>query len=316
MWLNEINDLLLKSIETTVSYFTNGSKRLHVVYLLSSLMLAFYVFKQAKVKYSFFKYIFSKHVWTGKSAVVDYSFIFFNSILKVALIGPYLVSGLYIAFYCSDYLTMYFGIPEHFLSSSQTLVLFTIAITITQDFFSYVVHYLMHKVSFLWEFHKIHHSATRLNPITQYRIHPIELIINNIKGVFVFGVLTGIFDYISNSAVKPIEFISVNILSFIFLFWGSNLRHSHVKLKYFTFLEKIFISPFQHQIHHSSNPAHFNKNMGAKLAIWDWMFNTILLSKSITNLKFGLGKSENKIYDSFAKNLYQPFLQIMKRIIS
>ena len=35
-------------------------------------------------------------------------------------------------------------------------------LTIVNDFFSYLTHYLMHTIPFLWEFHKTHHSATTL----------------------------------------------------------------------------------------------------------------------------------------------------------
>lgn len=35
------------------------------------------------------------------------------------------------------------------------------------------------------------------------------------------------------------------------------------------------MSPAHHQIHHSSDPTHFNKNMGSCLALWDWMFGTL-----------------------------------------
>ena len=68
------------------------------------------------------------------------------------------------------------------------------------------------------------------------------------------------------------------------MFFGANLRHSHVKLKYPSFLEYIFISPHQHQIHHSDNPIHFNKNMGSKLAIWDWLLGTLVLSLSLIHI--------------------------------
>jgi sterol desaturase/sphingolipid hydroxylase (fatty acid hydroxylase superfamily) len=35
------------------------------------------------------------------------------------------------------------------------------------------------------------------------------------------------------------------------------------------------MNPAHHQIHHSNDPAHFNRNMGSCLALWDWMFGTL-----------------------------------------
>ena len=315
MDIYEIYDLIVEGLKMPISYFTNTGKRLNFIYLLSSGFLAYYVYRTSKIKSSFFKYIFNKKVWLSKSATVDYLMIFFNSFVKIILIGPYLIFGLKLAFYFNEYLLMQFGYPAESLGVAQTLILYTITLTLVGDFTTYVVHFLLHRVSFLWEFHKIHHSATSLNPVTQYRIHPVELIINNIRSTIVFGLVMGLFDYLSQYQVQKVMFLGANVFSFIFLFWGANLRHSHVKLKYFNFLEYIFISPYQHQIHHSNNPDHFDKNMGSKLAIWDWMFGTLVVSKAAEKIEFGLG-SDDVNYTNFSKNLYMPFKNIFMSIKS
>lgn len=306
MGINEVYNTIAEGLEMAISYFANPKKRIYVGYLLSSGLLAYYIYYSLKPKTSFLGYVFHKKIWWGKSAFVDYAMVFFNSFIKILLIAPFLIYGLYLAFYTDEYLLHTFGKPTTSLTQNQTLIYYTIALIVVGDFASYIVHALMHKVSFLWEFHKVHHSATKLNPITQYRIHPVELMINNARGILVFGVLTGVFDYLSYHQVNKLMFLGVNAFSFVFFVFGANLRHSHVQLKYPVFLEKIFISPFQHQIHHSSNPVHYNKNMGAKLAIWDWMFGTLTLSKSTGSLKFGLG-NEDARFDTFWKNLWQPF---------
>jgi sterol desaturase/sphingolipid hydroxylase (fatty acid hydroxylase superfamily) len=308
MITDDVIDVITASFDFSISTLFNPKKRVYVLYLLSSFALAFYVYRKSKSNYSFLKYIFNRKIWASTSAYIDYFFFFFNSIIKLVFIGPYLILGLYISFYVSDYMTMYLGVFSPSLSAGHTIILYTIALTLFQDFFSYLVHLAFHKNRFLWEFHKIHHSAKVLNPITQYRIHPGELLINNTKGILVFGVITGLFDYLSNFQVHTFDFIGVNILSFVFLFWGSNLRHSHVKLSYFSPIENIFISPSQHQIHHSTNPIHYNKNMGAKLALWDFIFGTLVHSKKTHKITFGLGKEEDQNYNSFLKNLYRPFV--------
>lgn len=307
MLLIDVYSLLDEGLDLSFSNFNNREKRTDFLYLISALILSYYVYVKSKVKYSFLRYIFNKKVWLRKSARIDYYMFFFNSIIKILLIAPYLFVGIYISFYLNEYLLERFGYPNFSLSPTETIILYTIALTVIGDLTVYLVHYLMHRFEFLWEFHKIHHSATVLNPITQYRIHPIELIINNIRGLLVFGIITGIFDYLSNHSIHIFIFLGANVFSFIFLFLGANLRHSHVKLKYFTFIEYIFISPFQHQIHHSRNPIHFNKNMGSKFALWDWMFGTLITSdKTKPNLIFGLG-NEDKDYNSFWKTMISPF---------
>ena len=303
---------LEEALTHSLSYFIDPDKRINILYLLSSLILAFYVFKTSKIRGSFWRYIFNKRVWLGRSAVVDYIFFFFNGLLKVLLLGPYIIFGFYIAFYINEYLLQIFGYPEFSLSITKTLVLYTITLTIVNDFFSYFIHYLMHNIPFLWEFHKTHHSATTLNPLTQYRIHPIELIINNVRNILVFGFITGVFDYLSHHQIDKIMFLGVNVFTFLFFFFGANLRHSHVKLKYPKVIEYIFISPFQHQIHHSTKKIHFNKNMGSKFAIWDYLFGTLVLSESTSRLNFGIPKEDLK-YDSAIENFSNPFIKIFNK---
>ena len=313
--INEIYLLFEEAIVLTLSYFVNTEKRIHILYLFTSMVLAYYVFKSGQIKSSFIKYLFPKKIWLSKSAFIDYSLFCFNSLIKIIFIGPYIIVGFYIAFYVNEYMIDIFGFPNDILSFTQTIILYTICLTVINDLFSYIIHLGMHKISFLWEFHKIHHSATSLNPLTQYRIHPVELVINNIRSIIIFGFVTGIFDYLSAHQIDKMIFLGVNIFNFIFLILGANLRHSHVKLKYPKFLEYIFISPFQHQIHHSNDPKHFNKNMGSKLALWDWILGTLILSKSVVRVSFGINKDDRK-YDSFFKNLFYPFKNIIKSFLS
>ena len=313
MEISELYDMIIEAFNMPISYLTNSKKRVYYIYLITSAILAYYVYYKSKSKRTFFNYLLPKKIWLSRSAFVDYLMVFFNSFIKILVIAPYLIFGLYIAYYTNEYLLAIFGYPTVSLGKSKTIILYTIALTIIGDFASYLMHYLMHKIPFLWEFHKVHHSARKLTPMTQYRIHPIELIINNVKEILIFGVLTGIFDYLSDNQVHKIMFIGVNIFGFLFMFFGANLRHSHVKLTYPIFLEKIIISPFQHQIHHSENPEHYNKNLGSKFAFWDLMFGTLVISKKVTNLKFGLG-NENDDYDTFIKNLVVPFKRIINSI--
>ena len=54
------------------------------------------------------------------------------------------------------------------LSKSNVIVEF-LSYIIIFDFISYTGHYLLHKVPFLWNFHKLHHSITKLNPLSAFR---------------------------------------------------------------------------------------------------------------------------------------------------
>ncbi len=307
-------DKIIEFLNMTVGYFFNTSKRINVLYLLSSLFIAYYVFKKTRIRGSFKNYVLHKKVWLSKSAGIDYGMFLFNGLVKLLLITPYIYFGFEITFEVSDFLNSKFGYIEEPMGYKQSVILYTIALTIATDFVTYLFHLAMHKVPFLWEFHKVHHSATSMNPITQYRIHPIELLMNNILGFVVFGTITGIFTYLSDGQVNKWVFLGANVFSFVFFIVGANLRHSHVKFRYFKFLEYIFISPVQHQIHHSKNPKHWNKNMGSRLAIWDWLFGTLFLSEGVKKLSFGIGAREDEHYKTFKQNMLAPFIRNFRRL--
>ncbi len=312
----EVFQTLNEVIKVVLDNFTESDNRLSFFYLIPTVLIAYFVYFKTKHQGSFLNYVFNKRTWLSRSAKIDYSMLFFNSFVKVLLIAPYLTFGLYLAFYTEDFLARTFGYERFTLSTTQTLVLYTLTLTLLGDFTTYVIHYLMHRFEFLWEFHKIHHAATSLNPVTQYRIHPVELILVNIKETLVFGLVMGLFDYLSAHQVETITYLGINVFAFIFMFFGANLRHSSVKLKYFNFLEYIFMSPYQHQIHHSNNSEHFDHNMGSKLAIWDWMFGTLLRSRQVNKITFGISKEEDlqKKYESFSNNLFLPFAAIYRTI--
>jgi sterol desaturase/sphingolipid hydroxylase (fatty acid hydroxylase superfamily) len=312
----EVFQTLNEVIKVVLDNFTESSNRLSYFYFIPTVIIAYFVYFKTKQQGSFLNYVFNKKTWLSKSAKVDYSLLFFNSFIKVLLIAPYLTFGFYLAFYTDDFLARTFGYERFTLGITQTLVLYTLTLTLLNDFAFYVIHYLEHRFEFLWEFHKIHHAATTMSPVTQYRLHPVELIIVNIKETLVFGLVMGLFDYLSAHQVETITYLGINVFTFIFMFFGANLRHSSVKFKYFNFLEYLFISPYQHQIHHSNLPEHFDRNMGSKLAIWDWMFGTLLRSKQVEKITFGISKEEDlqKKYESFSNNLFLPFVSIYKAV--
>jgi sterol desaturase/sphingolipid hydroxylase (fatty acid hydroxylase superfamily) len=314
MDFSPVLEIIKEVLQVPFSYLLSPSKRVFVLYLVTSGIIAYYVFKSSKLKGNFLRYIFNKKVWVGKSALIDYGLIFFNALVKVIVLTPFFAFALYLANKTEFFLINKFGEQNFGFTTMQIVISYTVLIVVVNDFVTFIIHYIMHKVPFLWEFHKIHHSATELNPFTQYRIHPVELIVNNLGEVFSKAILTGIFLYLAEGKVSIITFLGVNILNFLFYFFGANLRHSHVKLKYFNFLEYFLISPFQHQIHHSNNPEHYDTNLGSRFAFWDWMFGTLRTSKTVSHIEFGLGEEEDKYYDSFLKNLVNPFINLKNKV--
>ena len=80
-----------------------------------------------------------------------------------------------------------------------------------------------------------------------------------------------------------------NIILVAFIHLYVHLQHTHVWIAFRGALGRVFLSPAHHQIHHSTNPAHFNKNLGSCLALWDWLFGTLHLpAKEREKLTFGV----------------------------
>ena len=306
----EIKHLLIDVYTLSFGYFNNPEKRIYWVYLLTSLALGIFVFIRHKKKQNpqklLLQFLFPKENYLGKTALVDYSFLIFNTLIKLFVIASFSYYSKLYSFEIKEYLLEHYGLLSKDISSGTITLIYFSFLLIIGDFSYYLLHLLYHKIPFLWAFHKVHHSSTALNPITQYRIHPVELILNNLRIIVILTFSNGLFDYLNNGYFSPQTYFGVNILVLLFNSWGSNLRHSHIKLTYFSWLENLLISPFQHQIHHSSQKELYDKNRGSKLAIGGKLFGTLVKSKDVKNIEVGLGEKD-KHYKSFWQNIANPF---------
>ena len=85
------------------------------------------------------------------------------------------------------------------------------------------------------------------------------------------GVTNGLANHLLG---KPITFFSIgdiNLILVLFVHIYVHLQHTHLWIAFTGLAGRVFLSPAHHQIHHSNNPVHFDKNLGSCLAIWDWL---------------------------------------------
>ena len=167
-------------------------------------------------------------------------------------------------------------------------------------------HFLFHKVPALWEFHKVHHSAEVMTTFTELRQHPVEIIaFVNLIGLAT-GIAFGVMTYAFGPGVQPFTLLNGNILLMAFLITYGHLRHSHMWIPFTGVAGRFLQSPAHHQLHHSVDPAHFDKNLGFALAIWDWAFGTLAIpAKTREPIVFGLGE-ENPRFRSALANCVGP----------
>ena len=107
--------------------------------------------------------------------------------------------------------------------------------------------------------------------MTVYRVHPVEDLVNGAVAAVVSAIAAASYGAMGGSDATVISIFGINVILLAFFAVAFQLRHSHVWLSYGPVLSRLFISPAQHQIHHSVDPRHWNKNYGFVLAIWDSM---------------------------------------------
>lgn len=276
------------------------NKRIYWLYILSSLIIAAIYLRVYKKEQ---RVNLNKKLWLHPSAVLDYKYFIVSFFIKTLLIVPLLFGAKEVTMFVYEYLMDNYGfVKVTAFSQTQVMILYTVTLFVVSDFTRYWVHRFLHTIPFLWEFHKVHHSAKVLNPLTFYRVHPVENILFGLRYALSIGVVSGVFIYFFGAFIGVVEIIGVNLLLFIFSLMGSNLRHSHIKLGYPKLLENIFISPHQHQIHHSTRYTH--KNFGGYLAVWDKVFGSLEYSVNVKKINLGL---KTKEYDSIFSLFFKPF---------
>ena len=302
-----IMEYLLELPQIFFDEFLNPKKRVFIPYIILSIFIAFgwlILFQKKNLKNAFY-FIFNRKVFFSKSAKGDYKVFLINQII-MNLISPHLITQITIAtfiyFFLFDLEILEMG---YFSSTPKYLIvsLFTISHFLVDDFSKYIVHRFMHQWRFLWAFHKVHHSATNLTPITVFRTHPVEGLLFTLRSAIAQGLIIAVFIFLFRDGVDLYTILGANIFVFFFNIFGSNLRHSHIGIRYWKWLEYVLISPAQHHLHHSVAEEHHNKNFGAALAIWDWIFGSLHHSENTQNLVLGV-KDKTKYDLSSLKGLY------------
>jgi sterol desaturase/sphingolipid hydroxylase (fatty acid hydroxylase superfamily) len=127
-----------------------------------------------------------------------------------------------------------------------------LVILVAMDGFNWAVHLANHRVRMLWRFHELHHSQEDMNVLTVFRTHPL---------IHVSYML----------AVVPALVLLANgeLPTLLLVIYGGSVAfaHSNTNLS-FGPLERVFVSPNYHRIHHRLRGRQ-DVNLGFTLTIWD-----------------------------------------------
>ncbi|MEO1022340.1 MAG: sterol desaturase family protein [Bacteroidota bacterium] len=161
---------------------------------------------------------------------------------------------------------------------------------------AYLVHWVEHKVRFMWKYHLVHHSDTTVDVTTGLRHHPGEAVFRmvfTILGVLVTG--------------APIWIVFLyQTLSAAF----THFNHANIKMpkKVDDVLSWVFVTPYMHKVHHHYTQPLTDTNYGNIFAIWDRLFGTYARVDDMSTLVYGIDTHmDPKEHDDAVNLLKIPF---------
>jgi sterol desaturase/sphingolipid hydroxylase (fatty acid hydroxylase superfamily) len=135
-----------------------------------------------------------------------------------------------------------------------------LALLVLADFLQWCVHNLLHRVPWLWTFHKVHHSIDTMDWIGNWRFHWMEIVVYRALQWLPLAWLRA----------SPEAAFTVAIVTTI---WG-DLNHANLDVSLGR-LGYVFNSPRMHLWHHDvSSEGGAAKNFGIVFSVWDFLFGT------------------------------------------
>jgi len=227
----------------------------------------------------FLRFAFPKELFTNPSTKTDIKLIFANNFIMPFVNVAWRLTAIFFAGILLNCMITVFGPPlKIFEWNKVTLVVFTFLLVFAEDLGFYLCHLAHHRIPVLWAFHKLHHSAEVMTPLTATRNHPVEFMLIPPSKALTGSLVLAPALYLFNTMPSTLEVFGMTLASATFAFFGSHLNHSHIWLVWGPRMQRMFVCPAQHQIHHSSAPRHHDKNMGGIFSCWDWLFGTLYIA--------------------------------------
>ena len=226
--------------------------------------------------------IFRKDFW------LDGFYMFFNFfIFSIAISGFYKI--LQVGF--SD-----LGITDKSLvlfdPSSWPMGLQLIVFFVVLDFVQWLTHTLLHRFSFLWKFHKVHHSVKEMGFAAHLRYHWMENIFYKPLKTFAVMILFGF----EPEQAYIVHFIAITI---------GHFNHSNIKITWGP-LKYIINNPVMHLYHHSYvlPDGRYGVNFGISLSLWDYIFKTNYIPEDSGTIELGFSGGDKFPTDFVGQNTY------------
>ena len=257
---------------------------------------------------AFLRAFFPRRILLHASSIVDLKLWTLNTLVFASGYALLAFGALFWRDRSVDALSAVFG-PSAGLAAPPILkaLVATFGELLAYEFGYWASHYAFHRIPALWAFHKVHHSAEVMTTLTEMRQHPVEIIaFMNVIGLTT-GLTFGAMTYAFGPGVGRLTLLNGNlVLVFFMLTWG-HLRHSHIWMPFRGLAGRLFQSPAHHQVHHSTDPRHFDKNLGFALAVFDWAFGTLHVpAREREVVEYGVGE-EREEFSTVGRALVRPF---------
>lgn len=259
------------------------------------------------------RFLFPARIWRHPSTALDIKFYIFTSVIMIMGLGALPLTASAWSQATTSGLTALFGAGSSPVGAVTAVTLATLVGVLVFDFSYYLTHRLLHDIPALWEFHKVHHSAEVMTPLTEWRQHPVEVFAFPLMAGLVTGVAQGVMVYGLGPQANALSIGGVNLVMAAYIGTVLHLRHSHVWLPVKGWMGAVIQSPAHHQIHHSTRPEHAGKNLGFSLSVFDALFGTLCVPQKRMALTFGLPPQDDPSH-TLVGSLSQPVIKAWKPI--
>jgi sterol desaturase/sphingolipid hydroxylase (fatty acid hydroxylase superfamily) len=164
---------------------------------------------------------------------------------------------------------------------------------------AYLIHWIQHKVKWMWKFHMVHHADTYVDTTTANRHHPGESVFR------AFFTLTAVV-----VTGGPMWLVMLYQSLSVVL---SQFNHANIRLPrgLDKMISYVIVSPDMHKVHHHFVRPETDSNYGNIFAFWDRLFNTFRTAKR-EDLRYGLDVLDGKNVHNLKEQLNVPFDRSIK----
>ncbi len=284
--------------------------------------------------------------WRKKQAILrkdfwlDGFYMFFNFFI-FSLIIYNAASDLIVNLFNDGIKVVTNGFDLQAMNPMQTWPIWLVLITgfVVRDFVQWLVHRLLHKSDWLWQFHQVHHSVEEMGFAAHLRYHwmenivyrtleyvPLALLGIGLHDFFIIHIFTLAWGHYNHSNISVShKYTGALVMSLIGLIISNNLlgfdlmaAPSLVSVLMTTvgfgftgliivgpIMKYIFNSPEMHIWHHSyelPEERRYGVNFALTLSIWDYIFGTAYIPHNGKDIKLGFPGVE-KFPSTFPKQM-------------